>query len=85
MINPTPKPARFITSYSTDNPAQIAKCADVADVIASLTFWHPFKGCGAYITFMMEKGADRIRSTYGENYDRLSAIKANTTRATSLT
>ena len=25
---------------------------------------------------MMDEGADRIRATYGENYDRLYAIKA---------
>ena len=37
---------------------------------------HPFGAGGAYINFMMDEGADRIRATYGENYDRLSAIKA---------
>ena len=37
---------------------------------------HPFGAGGAYVNFMMDEGADRIRATYGENYDRLSAIKA---------
>ncbi len=36
---------------------------------------HPFGAGGAYVNFMMEEGADRIRATYGENYDRLSALK----------
>ena len=37
---------------------------------------HPFGAGGAYVNFMMEEGADRIRATYGENYDRLAQIKA---------
>jgi len=27
------------------------------------------------VNFMMEEGQDRIRATYGDNYDRLAAIK----------
>ena len=30
---------------------------------------------GAYVNFMMEEGLDRIKSTYGGNYDRLVEIK----------
>jgi len=30
---------------------------------------------GAYVNFMMEEGEERIRATYGDNYDRLVAIK----------
>ena len=37
---------------------------------------HPFSAGGAYVNFMMEEGAERIRATYGENYDRLAEIKA---------
>jgi len=37
---------------------------------------HPFGAGGAYVNFMMDEGEDRIRATYGENYGRLSAIKA---------
>jgi len=36
---------------------------------------HPFGAGGAYVNFMMEEGEDRIRATYGANYNRLSAIK----------
>ena len=37
---------------------------------------HPFGAGGAYMNFMMEEGEDRIRATYGSNYDRLAAVKA---------
>jgi FAD/FMN-containing dehydrogenase len=37
---------------------------------------HPHGAGGAYVNFMMEEGEDRIRATYGGNYDRLAAIKA---------
>ncbi|TVR53136.1 MAG: FAD-binding oxidoreductase [Puniceicoccaceae bacterium] len=37
---------------------------------------HPFNRSGAYINFMMEEGTERIRATYGVNYDRLRRIKA---------
>jgi hypothetical protein len=36
---------------------------------------HPYNPGGAYVNFMMEEGADRIRATYGGNYDRLVAVK----------
>jgi FAD/FMN-containing dehydrogenase len=36
---------------------------------------HPFSAGGAYINFMMEEGEDRIRATYGKNYDRLAKVK----------
>lgn len=42
------------------------------------SYWeevHPHNRDGAYINFMMEEGTERIRSSYGENYDRLVAIK----------
>lgn len=37
---------------------------------------HPYGAGGAYVNFMMEEGEDRIRATYGENYERLAKIKA---------
>src|SRR6478672_11308128 len=38
---------------------------------------HPYGAGGAYVNFMMEgEGEDRIRATYGDNYDRLAQIKA---------
>ncbi len=38
---------------------------------------HPYslRG-GSYINFMMEEGQDRIKATYGENYERLQKVKA---------
>jgi FAD binding domain/Berberine and berberine like len=37
---------------------------------------HPLGSGGAYLNFMMEEGDDRIRASYGGNYDRLAEIKA---------
>ena len=37
---------------------------------------HPYSGDGSYINFMMEEGEDRIRATYGDNYERLQEVKA---------
>ena len=37
---------------------------------------HPYTMGGAYINFMMEEGEERIRATYGPNYDRLRQVKA---------
>ena len=37
---------------------------------------HPFSAGGGYVNFMMEEGTERIRATYGGNYDRLARIKA---------
>jgi len=38
---------------------------------------HPYGAGGGYVNFMMEgEGEDRIRATYGDNYQRLARIKA---------
>ncbi len=37
---------------------------------------HPFGAGGAYVNFMMEEGEDRIRATYGDNYNRLAVVQA---------
>ncbi len=37
---------------------------------------HPYGAGGAYVNFMMEEGEDRVRATYGANYERLAQIKA---------
>jgi FAD/FMN-containing dehydrogenase len=53
-----------------------------ADVITrwAREYWeavHPYAaGGGAYVNFMMEEGEDRVRASYGDNYDRLQAVKA---------
>jgi FAD/FMN-containing dehydrogenase len=36
---------------------------------------HPHCVNAAYINFMMEEGRDRIRASYGDNYERLAATK----------
>jgi len=36
---------------------------------------HPYSAGGAYINFMMEEGEERIKATYGDNYQRLVEIK----------
>ena len=37
---------------------------------------HPHSAGGAYVNFMMEEGEDRVKATYGDNYEKLTAIKA---------
>jgi FAD/FMN-containing dehydrogenase len=36
---------------------------------------HPFSAGGAYVNFMMDEGEERVKATYGENYERLVSIK----------
>ena len=36
---------------------------------------HPSSSGGAYVNFLMEEGADRVRASYAGNYERLSRIK----------
>ncbi|MGA7916525.1 MAG: FAD-binding oxidoreductase [Candidatus Acidiferrales bacterium] len=36
---------------------------------------HPYSAGGGYVNFMMEEGDERIRVTYGRNYQRLAKIK----------
>jgi hypothetical protein len=36
---------------------------------------HPYSMGGAYVNFMMEEGQERIKATYGDNYQRLVSIK----------
>jgi hypothetical protein len=46
----------------------------------SRNYWsavHPYNERGGYVNFMMaDEGADRVRETYGPNFDRLVAIKS---------
>lgn len=44
----------------------------------AVDYWdatHPFSSGGAYVNFMMDEGNDRVRASYGENYDRLTQVK----------
>lgn len=36
---------------------------------------HPYSAGGAYVNFMMDEGEDRVKATYGDNYERLVMIK----------
>lgn len=59
-IDPDPANAGTITTWARD-------------------YWnaiHSFSSGGAYVNMMMEEGYDRIRAAYGDNYDRLRAVKA---------
>jgi FAD/FMN-containing dehydrogenase len=38
---------------------------------------HPYTMGGAYVNFMMDEGEDRVRATYGDNYERLRQVKAS--------
>ena len=46
----------------------------------TVDYWeatHPFSAGGAYVNFMMDdEGEERVRATYGPNYDRLTRVKA---------
>jgi FAD/FMN-containing dehydrogenase len=51
-----------------------------ADAISrwARNYWeavHPHTMGGAYVNFMMEEGQDRVRATYGDNFERLAAVK----------
>jgi FAD/FMN-containing dehydrogenase len=36
---------------------------------------HPYSAGGAYVNMMMEEGPERVRASYGDNYDRLVEVK----------
>ncbi len=38
---------------------------------------HPYSAGGAYVNMMMDEGQERVRASYGPNYDRLARIKAS--------
>ncbi|HZQ64572.1 MAG TPA: FAD-binding oxidoreductase [Gaiellaceae bacterium] len=44
----------------------------------AVDYWealHPYSAGGAYVNFMMDEGQDRVKATYGKNYDRLVQVK----------
>jgi FAD/FMN-containing dehydrogenase len=56
------------------DPASAAKLKDWV-----VRYWealHPTSAGGAYVNFMMDEGTDRVRASYGPNYDRLTRVKA---------
>jgi hypothetical protein len=38
---------------------------------------HPYSAGGAYVNMMMDEGQERVKASYGDNYDRLAQIKAS--------
>jgi FAD/FMN-containing dehydrogenase len=58
-VDPEPANATKITAWTKDYWAAV----------------HPYSMGGAYVNFMMEEGADRIKATYRDNYQRLVAVK----------
>ncbi|MEP7110224.1 MAG: FAD-binding oxidoreductase [Ferruginibacter sp.] len=40
------------------------------------TALHSYSAGGAYVNFMMDEGEDRVKATYGDNYERLAKIKS---------
>lgn len=56
------------------DPANATKLRDW-----TVGYWealHPYSMGGSYVNFMMEEGQDRVKASYGKNYDRLAKIKA---------
>ena len=37
---------------------------------------HEYSAGGAYVNFMMDEGQERVKATYGDNYDRLARAKS---------
>ena len=45
----------------------------------TISYWealHPYAAGGAYTNFLMDEGDERVRASYGKNYERLSRVKA---------
>jgi len=72
-------------SYRDANWAQVIVGVDPdpanGDKLSTWTkeYWtalHPFSAGGAYVNFMMEEGQERVQAAYGDNYERLTKIKA---------
>jgi FAD/FMN-containing dehydrogenase len=58
-VDPDPANAELLRSWAVD-------------------YWealHPYAAGGAYVNFLMDEGQERVRATYGDNYDRLVAVK----------
>jgi len=67
--------ASILFSVSTDR-AEEPVMRDWA--VSAWEALHPYsaKGGGGYVNLMMEEGQERVRATYGPNYERLARIKA---------
>ena len=65
--------AHIIAGIDSDDANMGAHRDWVRDYWSAL---HPHSSEAAYVNFLMDEGEDRIRATYGDNYDRLAEIKA---------
>jgi FAD/FMN-containing dehydrogenase len=68
--------AQFIMNVHArwEDVAQDAACVTWARSVFEATA--PQAGPGAYVNFMTQDEAGRVRAAYGDNYARLAAIKA---------
>lgn len=58
-IDPDPANAGKITQWTKD-------------------YWealHPYSSGGVYLNFIMDEGQERVKASYGQNYERLTKIK----------
>ena len=68
--------ARWSTVYAGVDPdpanAELIKrwAVDYSEAL------HPYSAGGAYVNMMMDEGQERVRASYGSNYQRLARIKA---------
>ncbi|MDX1415070.1 MAG: FAD-binding oxidoreductase [Candidatus Promineifilaceae bacterium] len=67
--------ARFvhIIGATSPDPAQMP-----AGIEWTRAYWnavHPYSAGSSYVNFLMDEGEDRVRATYGENYERLVELK----------
>jgi len=56
------------------DPANVEEITDWAT-----EYWeavHPHSAAGSYVNFMMDEGEDRVRASYGDNYERLRQVKS---------
>jgi FAD/FMN-containing dehydrogenase len=68
--------ARWATVYAgvDKDPANAEKIKRwTVDYFEAL---HPYSAGGAYVNMMMDEGQERVRASYGANYDRLARMKA---------
>jgi len=62
-----------LIAVSPDPAAMPEHRAWVGDYWAAL---HPHAAGGTYVNFLMDEGADRVKATYRDNFQRLAAVKA---------
>ncbi len=69
----TPSGARCSPASTRTPPTRTRSASWSVDYFEAL---HPYSAGGAYVNMMMDEGQERVRASYGDNYDRLAQIKA---------